>query len=78
MNHFQILLKMIAFTVRGFWQSRRNRIDLLITVLGLFWIFTHFIMALPASAVGGPTELKEFTYTFGYLVVILRFFTIAG
>ncbi|EJW81322.1 hypothetical protein WUBG_07770 [Wuchereria bancrofti] len=75
---FEILLKMIAFTVRGFWQSRRNRIDLLITVLGLFWIFTHFIMALPASAVGGPTQLKEFTYTFGYLVVILRFFTIAG
>ncbi|VDK65890.1 unnamed protein product [Onchocerca ochengi] len=74
----EILLKMIAFTMRGFWQSRRNRIDLLITVLGLFWIFTHFIMALPASAVGGPTELKEFTYTFGYLVVILRFFTIAG
>ncbi|VDP12012.1 unnamed protein product [Onchocerca flexuosa] len=74
----EILLKMIAFTMRGFWQSRRNRIDLLITILGLFWIFTHFIMALPASAVGGPTELKEFTYTFGYLVVILRFFTIAG
>ncbi|VDN02709.1 unnamed protein product [Thelazia callipaeda] len=74
----EILLKMIAFTMRGFWQSRRNRIDLLITILGLFWIFTHFTMALPASAIGGPTELKEFTYTFGYMVVILRFFTIAG
>lgn len=69
---------MIAFTVRGFWQSRRNRIDLLITALGLFWIVTHFVMALPASAVGGRSQLKKFTYTFGYIVVILRFFTIAG
>lgn len=69
---------MIAFTFSGFWESRRNRIDLLITVLGLFWIVTHFIMALPASAVRGQIGLKKYTYTFGYMVVILRFFTIAG
>lgn len=69
---------MIAFTFRGFWQSRRNRIDLLITVFGLFWIFIHFIVALPANVVSGKNELKKFSYTFGYAVVILRFFTIAG
>nr|CAD2149210.1 unnamed protein product [Meloidogyne enterolobii] len=69
---------MFAFTVTGFWQSRRNRLDLLITGMGLFWISTHFFVALPASAVGGESRLKRFTYTFGYIVVILRFFTIAG
>nr|AXS78260.1 Sodium leak channel non-selective protein [Anisakis simplex] len=74
----EILLKMIAFTVSGFWESRRNRIDMLITILGLFWIVTHFVMALPASAVQGQSGLKKYTYTFGYMVVILRFFTIAG
>ncbi|KAK0398822.1 hypothetical protein QR680_002769 [Steinernema hermaphroditum] len=74
----EILLKIVAFTVPGFWQSRRNRIDLLITMLGIFWVITHFFVALPASVVGGETRLKKFTYTFGYIVVIMRFFTITG
>ncbi|KAF7637845.1 hypothetical protein Mgra_00002820 [Meloidogyne graminicola] len=74
----EILLKMFAFTVPGFWQSRRNRLDLLITGMGLFWVSTHFFVALPTSSVGGESRLKRFTYTFGYIVVILRFFTIAG
>uniref|UniRef100_A0AC34QHG3 Ion transport domain-containing protein n=1 Tax=Panagrolaimus sp. JU765 TaxID=591449 RepID=A0AC34QHG3_9BILA len=74
----EIMFKIVAFTLSGFWQSRRNRIDLLITALGIIWIVTHFFIALPASVVGGETRLKKFTYTFGYLVVIMRFFTIAG
>lgn len=69
---------MLAFTFSGFWQSRRNRIDLLITAMGIFWVFTHFFVALPASVTGETTRLKQFTYTFGYVVVVLRFFTIAG
>ncbi|TMS38414.1 hypothetical protein L596_005144 [Steinernema carpocapsae] len=76
----EILLKIIAFTVPGFWQSRRNRIDLLITILGIFWVITHFFVALPVSVESKPdeTRLKKFTYTFGYMVVIMRFFTITG
>jgi len=69
---------MIAFTVRGFWQSRRNRADLLITLLGLAWILVHFLVALPASFMISRSEFKRFTYTFGYIVVIMRFFTITG
>lgn len=45
----EILLKMLAFTFAGFWQSRRNRIDLLITTLGGLWVALHFFLALPAS-----------------------------
>ncbi|VDO22924.1 unnamed protein product [Haemonchus placei] len=33
---------------------------------------------LPAYIAGGINEWKRLTYTFGYMVVILRFFTIAG
>lgn len=73
-----MFLKIIAFTFRGFWQSKRNRIDLLITVLGTIWIIAHFVMALPASVVASQNRFKRFTYTFGYIVVIMRFFTIAG
>lgn len=40
----EVLLKTIAFTPRGYWQSRRNRYDLLVTVAGCIWIFMHFIL----------------------------------
>ncbi|KAK6022027.1 transporter, cation channel family protein [Ostertagia ostertagi] len=73
-----ILLKAVAFTVRGFWQSRRNRGDFFITMLGLTWIVFHFLFQVPAYIAGGINEWKRLTYTFGYMVVILRFFTIAG
>ncbi|KAK6025083.1 hypothetical protein OSTOST_09027, partial [Ostertagia ostertagi] len=46
----EIILKVLAFTFAGFWQSRRNRIDLLITVFGLLWIFLHFFVAVPSSS----------------------------
>ncbi|CAD5207057.1 unnamed protein product [Bursaphelenchus okinawaensis] len=76
----EIFFKTIAFTIHGFWQSRRNRIDLLITALGCLWVTLHFFVALPASVVNNEAEtsLKKFTYTYGYIVVILRFFTFAG
>lgn len=76
----EIILKVLAFTFTGFWQSRRNRIDLLITVFGLTWIFLHFFVAVPQSTFDPAprTKLKTFTYTFGYIIVILRFFTIAS
>ncbi|ETN72174.1 transporter, cation channel family protein [Necator americanus] len=74
----EIILKSVAFTVRGFWQSRRNRGDFLITILGLTWIVFHFLFQVPAYIAGGINEWKRLTYTFGYMVVILRFFTIAG
>lgn len=34
-------MKNIAFTPRGYLQSRRNRYDLFVTVLGVTWIFIH-------------------------------------
>ncbi|VDL70562.1 unnamed protein product [Nippostrongylus brasiliensis] len=76
----EIILKVLAFTFAGFWQSRRNRIDLLITVFGLSWIFLHFFVAVPSSSfnTASRAKLKTFTYTFGYITVILRFFTIAS
>lgn len=37
----EVVMKNIAFTPRGYLQSRRNRYDLLVTVLGVMWIFIH-------------------------------------
>ncbi|XP_061707106.1 sodium leak channel NALCN isoform X1 [Cydia pomonella] len=62
----EVLLKTVAFTPRGYWQSRRNRYDLLVTVAGCIWVFMHF------------TLKNDLSYFVGFMVVILRFFTITG
>lgn len=59
-------MKNIAFTPRGYWQSRRNRYDLLVTVAGVVWIFLQIIWR------------SHLSYFIGFMVVILRFFTITG
>ena len=40
----EVVMKNIAFTPRGYWQSRRNRYDLLVTVVGVIWIVIHGTM----------------------------------
>ncbi|XP_053209905.1 sodium leak channel NALCN-like isoform X1 [Panonychus citri] len=62
----EVFIKAIAFTPRGYWQSRRNRYDLLVTVLGVIWVILHI------------TLMNEISYSCGFIVVILRFFTITG
>jgi hypothetical protein len=62
----EVVMKNIAFTPRGYWQSRRNRYDLLVTVLGVVWIFIN------------TTLRNDLSYSVGFMVVILRFFTITG
>ncbi|CAF4318122.1 unnamed protein product, partial [Rotaria magnacalcarata] len=36
-------MKCIALGVVGYWQSRRNRFDLLVTILGIAWIVLNII-----------------------------------
>nr|CAD7455800.1 unnamed protein product [Timema tahoe] len=62
----EVIMKNIAFTPRGYWQSRRNRYDLLVSVLGVIWIFIN------------ATLQNDLSYSVGFMVVILRFFTITG
>lgn len=62
----EVIMKMIAFTPRGYWQSRRNRYDLVVTFIGCIWVLVHFVFT------------NDFSNTFGFIVVILRFFTITG
>ncbi|XP_032668813.1 sodium leak channel non-selective protein-like [Odontomachus brunneus] len=62
----EVIMKNIAFTPRGYWQSRRNRYDLLVTVVGVIWIVVHCTMK------------NDLSYVIGFMVVILRFFTITG
>jgi hypothetical protein len=62
----EVIMKMIAFTPYGYWQSRRNRCDLFVTILGVAWIVLDYVIN------------NNYTLTLGYVVIILRFFTITG
>ncbi|KPP71288.1 hypothetical protein Z043_109818, partial [Scleropages formosus] len=61
-----VTMKLIAMSPSGYWQSRRNRYDLLVTSLGVIWIILHFAL------------LNAYTYMMGTCVIVFRFFTICG
>lgn len=63
---FEVFIKAIAFTPRGYLQSRRNCYDLFVTVLGVMWTVMHLML------------MDDFSNSVGFVVVILRFFTITG
>jgi len=44
MQILQVVLKMAALGPAGYWQSRRNRFDMFVTILGVIWIFLHFAL----------------------------------
>ncbi|XP_041806318.1 sodium leak channel non-selective protein isoform X3 [Chelmon rostratus] len=62
----EVTMKLIAMSPAGYWQSRRNRYDLLVTSLGVIWIVLHFSL------------LNAYTYMMGTCVIVFRFFTICG
>uniref|UniRef100_A0A3Q1HJT1 Sodium leak channel NALCN n=1 Tax=Anabas testudineus TaxID=64144 RepID=A0A3Q1HJT1_ANATE len=62
----KVTMKLIAMSPAGYWQSRRNRYDLLVTILGVIWIVLHFSL------------LNAYTYMMGTCVIVFRFFTICG
>lgn len=39
----EVVMKNIAFTPRGYLQSRRNRYDLFVTITGVIWMFFHIM-----------------------------------
>ncbi|GAB0179195.1 sodium leak channel non-selective protein-like [Grus japonensis] len=43
-NENKVTMKIIAMSPSGFWQSRRNRYDLLVTSLGVIWVILHFAL----------------------------------
>ncbi|EUB62150.1 Sodium leak channel non-selective protein [Echinococcus granulosus] len=38
----ECVMKIIALTFNGYWQSKRNRFDMFVSTLGLIWIVLHF------------------------------------
>lgn len=40
----EVVLKILALTFAGYWQSRRNRYDMIVTLSGVVWIVLHFAL----------------------------------
>ena len=80
----QVVMKLIALSPKGYWYSRRNRMDLLITVAAVLWAVLH--LSFRSTPLSGSTEdeknqiknNREIIDSIGYGVIILRFCTITG
>merc|ERR1719282_966986 len=64
----EVCMKMIAYTPQGYLHSFRNKMDLVVTILGCIWIILHQSF----------DSQSEFIIIFGYMSIILRFLTITG
>ncbi|XP_072180421.1 sodium leak channel NALCN-like [Diadema setosum] len=62
----EVILKCISLSPIGYWHSRRNRYDLMVTVMGVVWLILHF------------TKANDLSFAFGAATVLFRFFTITG
>ncbi|XP_065924032.1 sodium leak channel NALCN isoform X6 [Magallana gigas] len=67
----EVVIKMIALTPKGYWTSRRNRFDMLLTFLGIIWIILHFTFNLTGQE-------SDANNVFGVIIIVLRFCTICG
>ncbi|VUZ56904.1 unnamed protein product, partial [Hymenolepis diminuta] len=67
----ECVMKIIALTFNGYWQSKRNRFDMFITILGVIWVVLHLSLR-------STQENRIISNNFGWIIQMLRFFTIAG
>lgn len=66
-----MIFKLIAFTFRGYWRSRRNRFDLLLTSLGVLWVALNYCLKGTDAPYTGTT-------VFGMVIIWFRFLTLSG
>ena len=46
----EVTMKSTAFTPHGYWQSRRNRYDLFVTLMGVIWIILNFTLQVSLNS----------------------------
>ncbi|XP_071839372.1 sodium leak channel NALCN-like isoform X2 [Apostichopus japonicus] len=63
----EVILKCISLSPLGYWHSRRNRYDLVITLAGVIWIGLLL-----------TNRDEALSYIVGVIVTFLRFFSITG
>ncbi|XP_028403824.1 sodium leak channel non-selective protein-like [Dendronephthya gigantea] len=70
----ECILKIVAYTFRGYWRSHRNRFDFFLTVAGVLWIILHFAFVhnhTHERMYRGPVWL-------GVAIILFRFLSLSG
>ncbi|KAI0978501.1 hypothetical protein GJ496_008670, partial [Pomphorhynchus laevis] len=67
----EVVIRCLAFTVAGYWHSRRNRFEFTVSLLAVIWMFLNLMTYKFSNAIVDANK-------FGYIVIILRLFTICG
>jgi hypothetical protein len=70
----ECILKIIAYTFRGYWRSQRNRFDFILTLAGVVWIILHF------AFVHNHTRERSYygTVWLGVGIILFRFLSLSG
>ncbi|KAB1267741.1 Sodium leak channel non-selective protein [Camelus dromedarius] len=63
----EVTMKIIAMSPAGFWQSRRNRYDLLVTSLGVVWVVLHFALLVSTE----PQFISVDNFSSGMFLLLL-------
>ena len=69
----EVVMKMVAFSARGYWQSRRNRYDLFVTVLGLVWVILNFTFPMVSKLVFSFVVVSVFILNFIFSIMVSDF-----
>ena len=70
----ECILKIIAYTFRGYWRSQRNRFDFILTLTGVVWIILHI------AFVYNHTHDRTYRATvwLGVGIILFRFLSLSG
>ena len=70
----QVIMKNIALMPSGYWQSRRNRFDMLVTCLGVLWVILHISPSEVCPVQPAIYSLGMCTFSAGGLLLRKQFF----
>lgn len=70
----ECILKIVAYTFKGYWRSHRNRFDFILTLAGVIWIILHF-----AFVHNQPRDASHHaTVWLGVGIIVFRFLSLSG
>ena len=69
----ECILKITAYTFRGYWRSQRNRFDFILSLAGVVWIILHF-----AFVHNRREQTHHWTVWLGVGIILFRFLSLSG
>ncbi|XP_046849024.1 sodium leak channel non-selective protein-like [Xenia sp. Carnegie-2017] len=74
----ECIVKIVAYTFKGYWRSRRNRFDFTLTVAGVMWIILHLSFVYHGNHRTEHRPIYDGTIWLGVGVILFRFLSLSG